>query len=85
MPTEQSLDGQTNLKNDWKVNGVQPLPWRANAEMVTNVVISDGIHDIGRMAFYGCPPLENINFVDIVSDIALRAHRRYCASGRAYP
>ena len=70
-----------NLKNYWKVNGVLPLPWRAYAEMINNVIISDGILDIGRMAFYGCSPQENINFVDSVSDIALRAHRMYCASG----
>jgi len=52
-PSEQKLeDGQTNMKNYWKVNGVLTLPWGAYADQITKVVIEEGIHDIGQMAFY---------------------------------
>ena len=59
-PTEEHLDGQCNLKNYWKVNGVLTLPWGAYAEMITKVVIEDGIHDIGQMAFYELPNLTEV-------------------------
>ena len=65
-PTEQTLDGQTNLKNYWKVNGVLTLPWGAYAEMITTVVIEDGIHDIGQMAFY---ELKNLTTVQLGKDV----------------
>ena len=59
-PTEQNLDGQTNLKNYWKVNGVLTLPWSAYADQILEVVIEDGIHDIGQMAFYELPNLQSV-------------------------
>jgi len=60
-PTEQKLeDGQTNLKNYWKVNGVLTLPWGAYADQITKVVIEEGIHDIGQMAFYELPNLVEV-------------------------
>ena len=60
-PTEQKLeDGQTNLKNYWKVNGVLTLPWGGYAEMIQKVVIEEGIHDIGQMAFYELPNLREV-------------------------
>ena len=66
-PSDQNLDGQTNLKNYWKVNGVLTLPWSAYAEMITTVVIEDGIHDIGQMAFYALPNLQSVTLgADIV-------------------
>ena len=59
-PTEETLDGQTNMKNYWKVNGVLSLPWSAYAETITKVVIEEGIHDIGQMAFYALPNLTEV-------------------------
>ncbi len=56
-PTDQKENGQTNLKNYWKVNGVLTLPWGDYAESITKVVIEEGIHDIGQMAFYELPNL----------------------------
>ena len=60
VPTEQSLDGQTNMKNYWKVGGVLTLPWTAYADQITKVVIREGIHDIGQMAFYELPNLREV-------------------------
>ena len=59
-PTEQKENGQTNLRNYWKVNGVLTLPWSEYAERITKVVISEGIHDIGQMAFYELPNLTEV-------------------------
>ena len=47
-------------------NGVLTLPWSAYADMITTVVISDGIHDIGQMAFYELP---NLTTVELGTDI----------------
>ena len=67
VPTEQTENGQTNLKNYWKVNGVLTLPWSAYADQIQEVVISDGIHDIGQMAFYELPNLKSVKLgADIV-------------------
>ena len=66
IPTEQDLDGQTNLKNYWKVNGVLTLPWGEYAGSITTVVIEDGIHDIGQMAFY---ELKNLTTVVLGADV----------------
>ena len=58
--TEQTEGGQTNLKNYWKVNGVLTLPWGEYADMITKVVIEEGIHDVGQMAFYELPNLAEV-------------------------
>ena len=79
VPTEQNLDGQTNLKNYWKVNGVLTLPWGEYAEMITKVVISDGIHDIGQMAFYELPNLTEVVLGKDVTEIRHYAFKN-CAS-----
>ena len=63
---EKLENGETNLKNYWKVNGVLTLPWGAYAEQITKVVIEDGIHDIGQMAFYELP---NLTTVELGADI----------------
>ena len=68
-PTEQNLDGQTNMKNYWKVNGVLTLPWGEYADMITKVVISEGIHDLGQMAFYELPNLTEVELADSVVEI----------------
>ena len=59
-PTEQTENGQTNLKNYWKVNGVLTLPWSGHADIITKVVIEEGIHDVGQMAFYELPNLTEV-------------------------
>ena len=53
-------NGESNLKNYWKVNGVLTLPWGDYAESITKVVIEEGIHDIGQMAFYELPNLREV-------------------------
>ena len=53
-------NGESNLKNYWKVNGVLTLPWTAYADQITKVVINEGIHDIGQMAFYELPNLQKV-------------------------
>ena len=62
----QTLNGETNLKNYWKVGGVLTLPWGQYADMITKVVIEDGIHDIGQMAFYELP---NLQIVELGKDV----------------
>ena len=59
-PTDQTLGGETNLKNYWKVGGVLTLPWGEYADMITKVVIEEGINDIGQMAFYELPNLTEV-------------------------
>ena len=57
---EKLENGESNLKNYWKVNGELTLPWSAYAEKITKVVINEGIHDIGQMAFYELPNLTEV-------------------------
>ena len=59
-PTEEKYNGETNMKNYWKVNGVLTLPWGAYAETITKVVIEEGVNDIGQMAFYEMPNLVEV-------------------------
>ena len=69
-PSEQKLeDGQTNMKNYWKVNGVLTLPWTNYAEKITKVVIEEGIHDIGQMAFYELPNLTEVQLPESAVEI----------------
>ena len=63
---EKLENGESNLRNYWKVNGVLTLPWGEYAELITKVVINDGIHDIGQMAFYELP---NLTTVELGADI----------------
>ena len=68
-PTDQKENGQTNLKNYWKVNGVLTLPWSDYAESITKVVIEEGIHDIGQMAFYELPNLREVVLPESIVEI----------------
>ena len=69
-PSGQTLEnGECNMKNYWKVNGVLTLPWSAYADMITKVVISDGIHDIGQMAFYQLPNLTEVVLPESIGEI----------------
>ena len=63
---EKLENGESNLKNYWKVGGQLTLPWGEYAELITKVVINDGIHDIGQMAFYELP---NLTTVELGADI----------------
>ena len=65
----QTENGQTNLKNYWKVNGVLTLPWGEYAELITRVVIEEGIHDIGQMAFYELPNLTEVVLPETIVEI----------------
>ena len=42
------------------MKGVLTLPWTAYADQITKVVIKEGIHDIGQMAFYELPNLREV-------------------------
>ena len=80
VPSGEKLEnGETNLKNYWKVDGVLTLPWGAYAEMITTVVISDGIHDIGQMAFYQLPNLTTVKLGADIVEIRNYAFKN-CAS-----
>ena len=56
----EKYEGESNMKNYWKVNGVLTLPWSAYADQITKVVINEGINDIGQMAFYELPNLQEV-------------------------
>ena len=62
-------NGESNLKNYWKVNGVLTLPWGDYAESITKVVIEEGIHDIGQMAFYELPNLREVVLPESIVEI----------------
>ncbi|MBQ7229555.1 MAG: leucine-rich repeat protein, partial [Oscillospiraceae bacterium] len=68
-PTEESFNGETNMKNYWKVNGVLTLPWGLYADMITKVVVEDGVHDLGQMAFYELPNLTTVVLGESVTEI----------------
>ena len=57
------------MKNYWKVDGVLTLPWGAYAESITKVVIEEGIHDIGQMAFYALPNLVEVSLPSTIVEI----------------
>ena len=76
---EKLENGESNLKNYWKVNGVLTLPWSDYAESITKVVINDGIHDIGQMAFYELPNLTEVVLGKDVTEIRNYAFKN-CAS-----
>ena len=65
----QQLNGETNMKNYWKVNGVLTLPWTAYANQITKVVINEGINDIGQMAFYELPNLVEVVLPESIVEI----------------
>ena len=62
-------NGESNLKNYWKVNGVLTLPWGNYADQITKVVINEGIHDIGQMAFYELPNLVEVQLPETIVEI----------------
>ena len=57
------------MKNYWKVNGVLSLPWSAHVDVITKIVIEEGVNDIGQMAFYQLPNLEEVVLPDSAIEI----------------
>ena len=68
-PTEQLFNGKCNMANYHKINGVLTLPWSAYAEQITKVVIEEGVHAVGQMAFYELPNLTEVVLADSVEEI----------------
>ena len=68
-PTEQLWGGKCNMKNYWKVNGELTLPWGEYAEIITKVVVEDGIHAVGQMAFYGLTNLQEVVLAESVWEV----------------
>ena len=68
-PSDQLFNGKCNMKNYWKVNGELTLPWGAYAEIITKVVVEEGVHAVGQMAFYGLPNLQEVVLADSVWEI----------------
>ncbi len=68
-PSEQTFNGETNMKNYWKVNGELTLPWSEYADLITKVVIEEGVSDLGQMAFYELPNLTEVVLADSVTEI----------------
>ncbi len=68
-PTEERYNGKCNMANYHKVNGVLTLPWSNYADLITTVVIEEGVNAIGQMAFYGLPNLTEVVLADSVQDI----------------
>ena len=68
-PSDQLFNGKCNMKNYWKVNGELTLPWGEYAELITKVVVEDGIHAVGQMAFYELPNLQEVVLAESVWEI----------------
>ena len=68
-PTEERWNGKCNMANYHKVGGVLTLPWSAYAETITKVVVEEGIHAVGQMAFYGLPNLKTVVLADSVEEV----------------
>ena len=68
-PSDQLFNGKCNMKNYWKVNGELTLPWGEYADIITKVVVEDGVHAVGQMAFYGLPNLQEVVLADSVWEI----------------
>ena len=78
-PSGQDLNGQVNMKNYWKVHGVLTLPWSRCAEQIVEVVVEDGIHDLGQMAFYELPNLTTVTLGADVTEVRAYAFKN-CVS-----
>ena len=68
-PTDQLWNGKCNMANYHKVNGVLTLPWDAYAEIITTVVIEEGVHAVGQMAFYELPNLTTVVLPESVEEV----------------
>jgi hypothetical protein len=68
-PSGETYNGMVNMANYHKINGVLTLPWGDYAEIITKVVIEDGVQAVGQMAFYGLPNLKEVVLADSVWEI----------------
>ncbi len=69
-PSGEVLDnGKVNMRNYWKENGVLTLPWGEYADLITTVVVQEGIHGVGQMTFYELPNLKTVVLADSVEEI----------------
>ncbi len=68
-PSGQTFNGKCNMRNYWKVDGKLELPWSAYAGVITKVVVEEGVHSIGQMAFYDMDMLETVVLADSVVEI----------------
>ena len=68
-PSDESLNGKVNMRNYWKQNGVLTLPWGEYADQITTVIVSEGIHAVGQMAFYGMTNLKTVVLGSSVEEI----------------
>ena len=74
-PSKQALNGRVSMKNYCKVRGVLTLPWTSYADQITKVVVEEGIHDIGQMAFYAMPNLTEVVLPESVEEVRSYAFR----------
>ena len=68
-PTEELWNGKCNMANYHKVNGVLTLPWGEYADLIETVVIEEGIHAVGQMAFYELPNLQTVILPESVEEV----------------
>ena len=68
-PSGQTYNGKVNMRNYWKVDGVLTLPWGEYAELITKVVVEEGVNTIGQMAFYELPNLTEVQLPDSAVEI----------------
>ena len=68
-PTEELWNGKCNMANYHKVNGVLTLPWGDYADLIETVVIEEGIHAVGQMAFYELPNLQTVILPESVEEV----------------
>ena len=79
-PSGQTMEnGKCNMRNYWKADGVLTLPWGDYADMITTVVVEDGVHAVGQMAFYGLPNLQTVVLAESVEEVRNYAFKN-CAS-----
>ena len=57
------------MANYHKVNGVLTLPWGESADLIETVVIEEGIHAVGQMAFYELPNLQTVILPESVEEV----------------
>ncbi len=68
-PTEELWNGKCNMANYHKINGVLTLPWGDYADLIETVVIEEGIHAVGQMAFYELPNLQTVILPESVEEV----------------
>ena len=69
VPTEERFEGKCNMKNYCKVNGVLTLPWSEYADLITKVVIEEGVNAVGQMAFYELPNLQEVVLPESIDEV----------------